>query len=204
MVRETPYGIAVYPSVWKLLGIAAFSFALTVAAIQYLQQHHTVFGAILGYGGIGLFGLGGLFCLVRLFSFQPVLATSTEGIRIDLSLFGLRRPIHLWDHISAITIQKHPPNVLARLLDDRDLIVVYGDIADILDRASPEDEANPEWERALRAEFIGFQNIPTLYLPMKAGDLVRLIAQRNASEIARYGIVVRDTPAPVAKRRRRR
>lgn len=190
VVRETPTGITVYPSVWKLLAMMLVSELFAFAAYQFLQHPQSAYGVVVSYLGLGLFGLGPLFILGRLLSFRPVLTTSAEGICMDQYL--RRAPTHPWKNIAAIAVQKRPSNLIARLLDQRDLIIVFGDTLDIIADAEPNEEKNPNWQRAVRIEAMGQQTIPALYLPMKARHLARLIAQRNASEIARYGIAVRD------------
>lgn len=190
MVRETPYGITVYPSVWKLLAMMAVSELFAVAAYQYVQRPHSAYYVVVAYAGLALFGVGPLFLLGRLLSFRPVLTTSAEGIRMEQYL--RRAPTHPWENIAAIVVQKQPSNFIARLLDQRDLIIVFGDPVAIIDSATEEEVADLNWLRTLDAAMMGNQTIPALYLPMKARKLARLIAERNASEIARYGITIRD------------
>jgi len=191
VVRETPLGITVYPSVWKLAGMATICLLLAAASAQSLPHPHPAVTSVMLYILTGMCSLGTLVFLAALLRFQPILMTTTDGIRLNLSLLG-RHPVHPWEHISAIVVQKRPRSLFARWFDQRDLIIIFGDIADILEHASPDDVMNPVWERALRAEFSGRQTSPALYLPMKAQRLARLIAQRNASEIARYSIAIRD------------
>ena len=202
MVRETPYGITVYPSVWKLLSLAVVSALFAVGCYWALGLSQSVGTSIGLYLMIGFCGLGCLILLARLLIAKPFLTTSEEGITLALQIYALRPRTYPWENIAALMVFKRNADQfgitkvteIVLILNDPEHPYTYTPTTPSLN--------NHSWIQMLR---LAFRNprIPSSYVPMKAGDLVRLIAQRNASEIARFGIVMRDTPEPTTKRQRR-